>query len=1083
MEHEYSLTGDSQPTWAVESPRGPDGLPRVAEFSSRLVCAGISGIRTTGSTNCWIAILMVVACFWAPSFGQTVKPANSQVAHDFWGFKEGAPENVVALAQSSDGFLWLGTPTGLFRFDGTRFELFHSRFGDSLLSTNVSALFGPPSGGLWIAYTFGGFSFLKDGRVTNYGGEIASATGTVWNFAQSLEGTVWATGNSGLWRFDGSHWQHAGVESSLEAGPISEARFDQHGTLWALQGVRSSTLPAKLLYLRPGSSSFQTAESDISVDGFTLDADGKVVTSPENRTFHDDSVDRSHEYPVLRKDSAQIIDRTKSVWIVPKLPGIIRVPAGGRLSEALNNVSPSNSETFNVNPFNTANLVDREGNIWFGDPKGLHRFFYSPLTGQVLPKRAFDFHFFTVTADAGGAVWIVAGDVAKPSSIYRVDEDGVKLRKAPGLISALIGFAYRSPDTTVWLGGEAGLWHLAGGDWRRVELPMGMSDKSHFLQTITQDRKGGMWVSFGRHGLYRLADGAWTAYGGHDDLPKTGVVIEFTDSLGRVWFGYTKNTLAMLDGEQVRVFGSNDGLRIGNITAVYGRGSEIWIGGDFGLQQFDHGRFHAIRAADEEWLRGISGIVETANGDLWLNGLGGVSHIHRSELSEALRNSTYQVKGEHFGRREGVPGTAFYLRPLNTAVEGSDGRLWFTGSAGVAWLDPVRSEDKSPPPPITLQSVSADEKNYPLASALTFPAHTASVQINYAAVSLSDPETIRFRYKLQETDKGWHEVSAAGPVSYRNLAPGLYHFTVNSSDTDGAWSDAVATMEFTILPAFYQTSWFITLCVVSAIALMYMLYMFRLRQLARQYGMRERLLQLEAELAHVNRVSMLGVMAASLAHEIKQPIAAAITSANSCIEWLAHEPPNLDRARAAASRIDKYGNRAAEIIDHIRSFYKKSPPQRELVDVNGIVQEILILLQDEACRCSVVMGTDLSAELPEIKVDRVQLQQVFMNLMLNAIEAMKDSGGGLMVKSQLQDCQLRFSVSDNGVGLPAEKVDQIFSAFFTTKPQGSGMGLAISRSIVESHGGQLWATANDGRGATFHFTLPIQTTESSPLVA
>jgi PAS domain S-box-containing protein len=246
---------------------------------------------------------------------------------------------------------------------------------------------------------------------------------------------------------------------------------------------------------------------------------------------------------------------------------------------------------------------------------------------------------------------------------------------------------------------------------------------------------------------------------------------------------------------------------------------------------------------------------------------------------------------------------------------------------------------------------------------------------------------------------------------------------------------------------------------------------------------REKLRQLEADLAHTNRVSTLGEMAASLAHEIKQPITAAITSANSCIEWLAHEPPNLDRARAAAARIDKYGNRAAEIIDRIRSFYKKSPPQRELVDVNGIIHELLTLLKGEASRFSVAMRTDLSPELPKIMVDRVQLQQVIMNLMLNAIEAMKDSGGELTVKAELQDGQLQFSVSDTGVGLPMEKMDQIFSAFFTTKPQGSGMGLAISRSIVESHGGQLWASANSGGGASFHCTLPIQVTESSPLVA
>jgi PAS domain S-box-containing protein len=230
--------------------------------------------------------------------------------------------------------------------------------------------------------------------------------------------------------------------------------------------------------------------------------------------------------------------------------------------------------------------------------------------------------------------------------------------------------------------------------------------------------------------------------------------------------------------------------------------------------------------------------------------------------------------------------------------------------------------------------------------------------------------------------------------------------------------------------------------------------------------------KLRADLAHVNRVSTLGEMAASLAHEIKQPIAAAITSANSCVEWLAHEPPNLDRARAAAGRIDRYGNRAAEIIDRIRSLYKKSPPQRELVDVNEIIREMVELLRAEANQYAASIRTDLVADPPKITADRVQLRQVFMNLILNAIEAMKETGGVLTVKTQLgENGQLLISVSDTGMGLPKEKTEQIFDAFFTTKPQGSGMGLSISRSIVESHGGRLWAAANNGRGATFHFTL------------
>jgi PAS domain S-box-containing protein len=239
--------------------------------------------------------------------------------------------------------------------------------------------------------------------------------------------------------------------------------------------------------------------------------------------------------------------------------------------------------------------------------------------------------------------------------------------------------------------------------------------------------------------------------------------------------------------------------------------------------------------------------------------------------------------------------------------------------------------------------------------------------------------------------------------------------------------------------------------------------------------------QLRADLAHVNRVSMLGELAASVSHELKQPIAAAMINAQTCIRWLKRDQPDVDEALEATMRLVKDGTRATEIIDRLRSLYKQSPPQRELVDVNEIVREMLALLRGEANRYSIVTRSDLAPDLPKITADRVQLQQVFMNLMLNAIEAMKDTGGELKIKTELgQEGSLLISVTDTGVGLPAENINEIFNAFFTTKPEGSGMGLAISRSIVESHGGRMWATGNDGRGATFQLTLPAEVTASSP---
>ena len=236
----------------------------------------------------------------------------------------------------------------------------------------------------------------------------------------------------------------------------------------------------------------------------------------------------------------------------------------------------------------------------------------------------------------------------------------------------------------------------------------------------------------------------------------------------------------------------------------------------------------------------------------------------------------------------------------------------------------------------------------------------------------------------------------------------------------------------------------------------------------------EALRQAQADLAHVNRVTTMGELTASLAHEIKQPIAAAVTNAKTCLRWLRRDCPNLEEAGEAASRIVKDVTRATDIISGISMLFKKGASHCELVDVNELIREMIVLLRSEANRYSISIRTELAEALPQVMADRVRLQQVLMNLMLNGIDAMKGTSarGELTIKSEAGDGQLLISVSDTGVGLPPEQAEQIFQAFFTTKDSGTGMGLPISRSIIESHGGRLWASGASGKGATFQFTLP-----------
>jgi C4-dicarboxylate-specific signal transduction histidine kinase len=238
---------------------------------------------------------------------------------------------------------------------------------------------------------------------------------------------------------------------------------------------------------------------------------------------------------------------------------------------------------------------------------------------------------------------------------------------------------------------------------------------------------------------------------------------------------------------------------------------------------------------------------------------------------------------------------------------------------------------------------------------------------------------------------------------------------------------------------------------------------------------RERLREAQADLAHTSRMTTMGELTASLAHEVNQPIAAAVTGASTCVRWLTRDNPDIAEAREAALGVVRNGKRAADIINRIRSLSKKGDSQRQLVDINEVILEIIALLRNEAQRYSISIRTDLGKDLPRVMADPLQIQQVIVNLIMNGIDAMKDIDQQRVISIRSQNMegqQLTISVSDNGVGLPQQQADKIFDAFFTTKSHGIGLGLRISRTIIESHRGRLWATPNSPAGASFYFTLP-----------
>jgi signal transduction histidine kinase len=290
----------------------------------------------------------------------------------------------------------------------------------------------------------------------------------------------------------------------------------------------------------------------------------------------------------------------------------------------------------------------------------------------------------------------------------------------------------------------------------------------------------------------------------------------------------------MLDGTRVSMFGSGDGLDIGNVISIYDHDGEIWIGGQSGLELFEQGHFRRFQLAGSEPLRGVSGIVLAKNGDLWLNQASGVVHIAADEVAHARKDAHHQARYELLNYLDGLISSPEQLRPVPTAVESSDGRIYFVTRGSVVWVDPANIAKNTLSPPVWIRSVSVDTKLYNDLETLEFPPHAQNIEINYTAPSLLVPQRVRFRYKLEGFDKEWHDAGTRRQAFYSKLPPGTYTFRVTASNNDGLWSEAGASFVFTIPPSFTQSVLFKALCAVAVFGLLWLLYTIRLRQFTAQ---------------------------------------------------------------------------------------------------------------------------------------------------------------------------------------------------------------------------------------------------------
>jgi signal transduction histidine kinase/ligand-binding sensor domain-containing protein len=772
----------------------------------------------------------------------------SQFTHTSWTAKDGVPGPVRAIAQTPDGYLWLGTEAGLYRFDGLHFVAWEPRFGEQILGSSVWSLCTSRDGSLWIGFSSGGIGQLRNGHLKNYSRADGVPDGGILSIVENGDSSIWAGGQYGLTKLEGGSWRQVGAESGYPA-PGAQALFvDRRGTLWvATDGldfgfskdpVRRNTI---LSLARNAKSFVATRESVGQVwmmaeapdgDVWIADASGHTVRPIMSRRKSEASI------KVSAKPFSVLFDRDRSLWIGPDQGGLFRVVDVRQPERALPDQlwarEGSSDQVFSA-------LEDREGNLWFGTAVGLDRFrenkviAYSNGEGLTPDQR------LALASTRDGSVWLVS---YTSDTFQRLRQGQITTSKLPAYSrsdTTRILSLYADGNSRIWLGGS---FSLAEGDEGNVSfMKVPDIEQGAMVHAIARDARGDLWITvWGGDkggGVLRLRDGNWTDFRNRVNLPQYRCRVLYGDPLGRLWLGFEDGEVAVHEHEEFHVYSSKDGLPVGKVLAITrDRTGNFWIGSEGGLSRFDHGHFVTLNKKNGLPGNSVSGIVEDDEGFLWLAGTLAILRVSSQELEKALLSPSYRMEGVSFDATDGLRGLPRQLEPFPTAIRSIDGRLWFSTSEGVAVIDPGHLAKNIVPPPVTIEALKADDRTLIPSSGLRLQPRTRNLQFEYAALSLTAPEHVQFRYKLEGYDDDWRGPVSAREVTYTNLAPRNYRFRVIACNSDGVWNEDGAWLDFTLIPAFYQTNWFRSLCVVCAVLVVWAIYRVRVLKISRAIGAR-----------------------------------------------------------------------------------------------------------------------------------------------------------------------------------------------------------------------------------------------------
>lgn len=973
--------------------------------------------------------------------------AITQYVHRAWSERDGAPGNIQALAQTPDGFLWIGAGDGLYRFDGVNFEHYEPLSGPALPSGEISALLTAPNGDLWIGFLNGGVSLLSHDRVVNYKSSGQVLPVHVLCLARDHSGTIWVGGSSGLARFQGGHWFKIERNWNFPGGRVRSLFVDRKGTLWV--GANST-----IYFLPSGAKAFRHLPVQVGAVWQMREApDGKLWMAEINNSVRPvplgSSALSSEKTEVQVGSQAFLFDRSGALWITTLGDGLRLVPSPEMLRGELWRFS-SSLESFTEMDGLTGNaatciLQDREGNIWVGTEGGLDRFRKSLFTPIKLLDA--DYQAILVPAD-GGDIWVLSD-----TALGRVD--GFKIRRVI-LPPSMAGYsgrwgvfeaAYRDPTGTDWWVTTREFLRSYREDFTRLQLPEGLADtgQNHVHSVALSMGPGGtLWLDVEQKGLFYWKDGTWY----HFDTPPQVTVLSptaaYTDDSGRVWFGYEGGAIIYLQNGQIQRVTSGQKSPIGDVSVIRGHHQQIWIAGTAGLALLDQDRLLPVHPSDVATFGDISGMEETSDGSLWLRTPRGVVHIPPQELQSVLESPAYRVHYQLFDSVDGLPGKFENTLKHREALD-SKGRLWFGASEGIAELNPASLSENSSPPRAVITAVIGDGKRFPLQDDPVLPPFTRRLEINFAGLNLAAPDQVSCRYELEGVDRGWQSAGKIRQTFYTNLGPGKYRFRLNARNVGGDWNAQDTVLVFNIAPAWFQTIWFRVFGAIAAFLIAWILYRIRIRQIANAMSVR-----FDDRLAERTRI----------AREFHDTLLQTVQGSKLVADSALKQSADSARMRAVLEQLSTWLERATEEGRSALNSLRTSTTQ-----TNDLIEAFQRSIDE--CRIQSVMEVSLSVagEVSEMHpIVRDEVYRIGYEAIRNACA--HSHASRIQVELTYGD-DLVLSVRDNGIGIdPAimsegrqghfglqgmrERSDRIMSKLTVAPsiPSGTEIKLVVPGAIV-----------------------------------